>query len=348
MEIEKFVPKEYWTVKAKLETPVGKEFEARLSALAENKIEKFTITNQMAAEVAVQAVESRELFVESVTAKPTTRNPSAPFMTSTLQQEASRKFGFGAKQTMSAAQKLYEIGLITYMRTDGIDIAPEAVMAAREAITAKYGERYLPNSPRMYKNKVKNAQEAHECIRPTDMFKSVSDVNLPNSDQEKLYDLIYKRTLASQMAVAKFEQTTVEIKSNDEQVKLRASGQVILFDGFIKIYQEGIDEPDEEKTENNLPQLIKGQKLEKKIVSPDQHFTQPPARYTEATLVKKMEELGIGRPSTYASVLTTIQDREYVRKEKNRLLPEDKGRLVTIFLENFFRKYVGYQFTADL
>ena len=348
MEIERFIPKEYWTVKASLETPVGKEFEARLSELAENKIEKFTITNQMAAEVAVQAVESRELFVDEVTAKPTTRNPSAPFMTSTLQQEASRKFGFGAKQTMSAAQKLYESGLITYMRTDGIDIAPEAVMAARKAITAKYGERYLPKSPRMYKNKVKNAQEAHECIRPTDMFKSITDVTLTNSDQEKLYDLIYKRTLASQMAVAKFEQTTVEIKSNDNQVKLRANGQVILFDGFIKIYQEGIDEPDEEKTDSNLPQLIKGQKLEKKIVLPYQHFTQPPARYTEATLVKKMEELGIGRPSTYASVLTTIQDREYVRKEKNRLLPEDKGRLVTIFLENFFKKYVGYQFTANL
>ena len=348
MEIESFLPKEYWSIHANLSNPSKKSFDAKLVSLGGKKLEKFSIENQAAAEIAVQAVESRDLFVVSITSKPIKRNPSAPFMTSTLQQEASRKLGFGARQTMAAAQKLYEVGLITYMRTDGIDIAPEAVMAARDAIKTKFGEKYLPKSPRMYKNKVKNAQEAHECIRPTDMFKSPTEVTISNIDQKKLYDLIYKRTLASQMEIAKFEQTTVEISSKDNQVGLRANGQVIVFDGFIKIYQEGIDEPKEQDDEHRLPNIFEGDNLYKNSVSSQQHFTQPQPRYTEATLVKKMEELGIGRPSTYASVITTIQDREYVRKEKNRLFPEDKGRLVTIFLENFFRTYVGYKFTSDL
>ena len=348
MEIECFVPKEYWSVHANLKTSSKKQFDARLVNLGGKKLEKFSIENQVAAEIAVKAVESRDLVVDAVTSKPLKRNPSAPFMTSTLQQEASRKFGFGARQTMSAAQKLYEVGLITYMRTDGIDIAPEAVMAAREAIKSKYGEKYLPKSPRLYKNKVKNAQEAHECIRPTNMFKNLSEIEIANSDQKKLYDLIYKRTLASQMAIAEFKQTTVEISSKDKQVGLRSNGQVIVFDGFMKIYQESIDEPKEQNDEKNLPNISEGDSLQKLAVSSEQHFTQPQPRFTEATLVKKMEELGIGRPSTYASVITTIQDREYVKKEKNRLFPEDKGRLVTVFLENFFRTYVGYQFTADL
>ncbi|WP_208352655.1 type I DNA topoisomerase [Pseudaestuariivita rosea] len=348
MEIEAFRAQEYWSVKAMLGTPRGQDFEARLTVLGGQKLDKFDIANDTAAELAVQAVHSRDLTVKSVEAKPASRNPSAPFMTSTLQQEASRKFGFGARQTMSTAQRLYEAGLITYMRTDGIDMAPEAVMAARDAIKNKYGENYLPKSPRMYKNKAKNAQEAHECIRPTDMSKSADKLKISEPDQRKLYDLIYKRTIASQMAAARMERTTVDIASADGQVELRATGQVVLFDGFIKIYEEGRDDAVVDDDDKRLPQIAQGEPLDKRSITPEQHFTQPPPRYTEATLVKRMEELGIGRPSTYASIVTTIQDRDYVRKEKNRLIPEDKGRLVTAFLANYFHKYVGYDFTADL
>jgi len=347
MEIEAFNPQEYWTVKALLKTPRGQEFEARLVTLAGDKLDKFDLSNSTQAEMAVQAIQSRDLKVSAVEAKPANRNPSAPFMTSTLQQEASRKFGMGARQTMNAAQRLYEAGHITYMRTDGIDMAPEAVMAARDAIKERYGDDYVPNSPRMYKNKAKNAQEAHECIRPTDMRRDAPSLRLTDADQRKLYDLIWKRTIACQMAAARLERTTVDIISDDGQVGLRANGQVVLFDGFMKVYEEGRDDvvDDDDK---RLPQLMQGDKTAKRDIHPEQHFTQPPPRYTEATLVKRMEELGIGRPSTYASVITTIQDREYVRKDKNRLFPEDKGRIVTIFLLNFFRKYVGYEFTAQL
>ena len=347
MEIEAFNPQEYWTVKALLKTPRGQEFEARLVTLAGDKLDKFDLSNSTQAEMAVQAIQSRDLKVSAVEAKPANRNPSAPFMTSTLQQEASRKFGMGARQTMNAAQRLYEAGHITYMRTDGIDMAPEAVMAARDAIKERYGDDYVPNSPRMYKNKAKNAQEAHECIRPTDMRRDAPSLRLTDADQRKLYDLIWKRTIACQMAAARLERTTVDIISDDGQVGLRANGQVVLFDGFMKVYEEGRDDvvDDDDK---RLPQLMQGDKTAKRDIQPEQHFTQPPPRYTEATLVKRMEELGIGRPSTYASVITTIQDREYVRKDKNRLFPEDKGRIVTIFLLNFFRKYVGYEFTAQL
>ena len=347
MEIEAFDPQEYWTVKALLTTPRGQEFEARLVTLAGDKLDKFDLSNGTQAELAVQAVQSRDLKVATVEAKPANRNPSAPFMTSTLQQEASRKFGMGARQCMNAAQRLYEAGHITYMRTDGIDMAPEAVMATRDAIKERYGDEYVPNSPRMYKNKAKNAQEAHECIRPTDARADAASLKLTDADQRKLYDLIWKRTIACQMAAARLERTTVDITSDDGQVGLRANGQVVLFDGFMKVYEEGRDDivDDEDK---RLPQMMQGDKTAKKDVQSEQHFTQPPPRYTEATLVKRMEELGIGRPSTYASVITTIQDREYVRKEKNRLFPEDKGRIVTIFLLNFFRKYVGYEFTANL
>ena len=347
MEIEAFNPQEYWTVKALLSTPRGKEFEARLVTLAGDKLDKFDLSNSTQAEMAVQAIQSRDLKVSAVEAKPANRNPSAPFMTSTLQQEASRKFGMGARQTMNAAQRLYEAGHITYMRTDGIDMAPEAVMATRDAIKERYGDDYVPSSPRMYKNKAKNAQEAHECIRPTDMRRDAPSLRLTDADQRKLYDLIWKRTIACQMAAARLERTTVDIVSDDGQVGLRANGQVVLFDGFMKVYEEGRDDvvDDDDK---RLPQLMQGDKTAKRDIQPEQHFTQPPPRYTEATLVKRMEELGIGRPSTYASVITTIQDREYVRKDKNRLFPEDKGRIVTIFLLNFFRKYVGYEFTAQL
>ncbi len=346
MEIEAFRAREFWTVAATLATPRGQEFEARLTVLGGKKLDKFDIPSETAAEIAVQAVQSRRLSIKSVEAKPATRNPSAPFMTSTLQQEASRKFGMGAKQCMSTAQRLYEAGHITYMRTDGIDMAPEAVMAARDEIRRRFGASYVPDSPRMYKNKAKNAQEAHECIRPTDMAAAPDSLRL-EADQRKLYDLIWKRTIASQMSAARMERTTVDVASPDGQVELRATGQVVLFDGFLKVYEEGRDD-DGDEDGARLPQIAPGEPAEKRAVTPEQHFTQPPPRYTEATLVKRMEELGIGRPSTYASILTTIQDREYVRKDKNRLIPEDKGRLVTAFLTNYFRKYVEYDFTADL
>ncbi|QGX97549.1 type I DNA topoisomerase [Roseovarius faecimaris] len=348
MEIEAFNPREYWSVKALLSTPRGQEYEARLTVLAGKKLDKYDIENETQAELAVQAVTSRDLKIARVEAKPASRNPSAPFMTSTLQQEASRKFGMGARQTMSAAQRLYEAGHITYMRTDGIDMAPEAVHAARDAIKDRYGDEYVPKSPRMYKNKAKNAQEAHECIRPTDMTRDAASLKISDADQRKLYDLIWKRTLACQMEAARLERTTVDIESADGQVGLRATGQVVLFDGFLKVYEEGRDDAVLDDDDRRLPQIMEGETAKKASVTPEQHFTQPPPRYTEATLVKKMEELGIGRPSTYASIVTTIQDREYVRKDKNRLIPEDKGRIVTIFLLNFFRKYVGYEFTANL
>ncbi len=347
MEIEAFRPQEYWSVTAALSTPRGREFTARLVSLAGKKLDKFDIATGESAEIAVQAVRSRALSVQSVEAKPASRNPSAPFMTSTLQQEASRKFSMGAKQCMSTAQRLYEAGYITYMRTDGIDMAPEAVMAARDVIKDRYGADYVPKSPRMYKNKAKNAQEAHECIRPTDMAVSPDKLKLTDADQRKLYDLIWKRTIACQMEAARLERTTVDIGSKDGQVGLRATGQVVLFDGFLKVYEEGRDDvvDDDDK---RLPQMAEGDALGTREVTPEQHFTQPPPRYTEATLVKKMEELGIGRPSTYASIITTIQDRGYVTKDKNRLIAADKGRLVTIFLVNYFRRYLEYDFTADL
>ncbi len=349
MEIEAFTPREYWSVKALLATPRGQTYEARLTHFAGRKLGKFDLADETAAALAVQAIESRALNVASVESKPASRNPSPPFMTSTLQQEASRKFGFGARQTMNLAQRLYEAGYITYMRTDGIDMAPEAVTAARTEIAARYGASYTPEKPRVYKNKAKNAQEAHECIRPTDMSVDAASLSRLEADQRKLYDLIWKRTLASQMAAARLERTSVDVASEDGEVRLRATGQVVLFDGFMRVYEEGRDDDAvADEGDRRLPQIAEGEAAEKRRITPEQHFTQPPPRYTEATLVKRMEELGIGRPSTYASIVATIQDRGYVRKEKGRLTPEDKGRIVTIFLLNFFRKYVGYEFTAQL
>ncbi|WP_209834962.1 type I DNA topoisomerase [Ruegeria sp. HKCCE3926] len=376
MEIEAFKPVEYWSVRALFETPRGQTYEARLVTLAGKKLDKHDLANATQAELAVQAITSRALSVTSVEAKPAARNPSAPFMTSTLQQEASRKFGMGARHAMQVAQRLYEAGYITYMRTDGIDMAPEAVAATRDAIADRYGAEYVPDSPRIYKNKAKNAQEAHECIRPTDMSRDAKALKVTDEDQRKLYDLIWKRTIACQMAAARLERTTVEIGSDDGQVGLRATGQVVMFDGFMRVYEEGRDDVADED-EKRLPQITQGDparfakaslkdqfakatsdsgdKIAKEAILSEnesvlalQHHTQPPPRYTEATLVKRMEELGIGRPSTYASIVTTIQDREYVRKDKNRLIPEEKGRIVTIFLLNFFRQYVGYEFTANL
>jgi DNA topoisomerase-1 len=346
MEVEAFRSREFWSVTATLDTPRGQQFDAKLISLAGKKLDKFDLPTAESAELAVQAVSSRDLKIQSVEAKPASRNPHPPFMTSTLQQEASRKFGMGAKVCMSTAQRLYEAGYITYMRTDGIDMAPEAVAEARQAIKEQFGAAYVPEAPRIYKNKAKNAQEAHECIRPTVLADSADRLRLADPEQRKLYELIWKRTIASQMASARLERTTVDIASADGQVALRATGQVVQFDGFLKVYDEGRD--DEGEDDARLPQIIAGEAARKKNVRPDQHFTQAPPRYSEATLVKRMEELGIGRPSTYASVITTIQDREYVRKDKNRLIPEDKGRLVTAFLSNYFRKYVEYDFTADL
>ena len=387
-EVEAFRPREYWSVRAVLETPRGQTFEARLTTLGGRKLGRYDLETAEAASVAVQAVASRPLSVQSVEAKPINRNPAAPFMTSTLQQEASRKFGMGARQTMRTAQHLYEAGHITYMRTDGIDMVPEAVSSARAVIKVRYGAAYVPGSPRVYKNKAKNAQEAHECIRPTDMSKMPADIRLSEDDQRKLYDLIWKRTIASQMEAARLERTTVDVASTDGEVVLRATGQVVLFDGFLKVYEEGRDDVQEDD-DKHLPQIMQGEGLclasgaleavfakaggdddadaivfdetgdglrqngggvlsANGAVMGQQHFTAPPPRYTEATLVKRMEELGIGRPSTYASIVTTIQDRGYVRKDKNRLIPEDKGRLVTAFLVNYFRRYVGYDFTAGL
>ncbi|MDP2086489.1 MAG: type I DNA topoisomerase, partial [Gemmobacter sp.] len=347
MEIEAFNAREYWTVTAILTTPRGQDITARLTVLGGRKLDKFDLATAAAAELAVAAVTNRDFSARSVESKPATRNPFPPFMTSTLQQEASRKHGMGSKATMSAAQRLYEAGHITYMRTDGIDMAPEAIAAARATIEATFGKPYVPDTPRIYKNKAKNAQEAHECIRPTDMSATPESLRIADADQRKLYDLIWKRTIASQMASARLERTTVDFASPDGQVELRATGQVVTFDGFLAVYDEGRDDDDDEDSAR-LPQVMQGEGVKKRTVTPEQHHTQPPPRYTEATLIKRMEELGIGRPSTYTSIVTTIQDREYVRKDKNRLIPEDKGRLVTAFLSNFFHRYVEYDFTADL
>ena len=321
MEIEAFKPREYWTVKTVMTTARDQKLEARLTVLGGTKLDKFGIETAEAAELAVAAINARNFRVLNIEAKPTARNQSPPFMTSTLQQEASRKFGMGARQAMSTAQRLYEAGYITYMRTDGIDMAPEAVTAARGTITAMFGSQYVPEKPRVYKNKAKNAQEAHEFIRPTDMDVIPENLNRLEADQRKLYDLIWKRTIASQMAAAKIERTTVDISSEDQQVVMRSTGQVVLFDGFLRVYEEGVDDQVVDDGDKRLPQVAQGEEMAKRSIAPNQHHTQPPPRYTEATLVKRMEELGIGRPSTYASIVTTIQTREYVRKENNRLFP---------------------------
>ena len=348
IEIEAFKPKEYWSVKASLKTPRGQAFKGKLINFAGTKLDKYDLKSSSEAELAAEAITTRDLVVASVESKPTSRNPFAPFMTSTLQQEAGRKYGMGARQTMQAAQRLYEAGHITYMRTDGIDMAPEAVTSTRETIKERYGDKFLPASPRFYKNKAKNAQEAHECIRPTSISRDAKQLKLSDTDQFKLYDLIWKRTISCQMESAKLERTSVDLQSLDKEVTLRANGQVVLFDGFLKVYEESNDDAEQSEDESRLPQMSEGENIEKLSVDPEQHFTQPPPRYTEASLVKKMEDLGIGRPSTYANIVTTIQDREYVRKEKNRLFPEDKGRIVTIFLLNFFKRYVEFDFTAGL
>ncbi len=349
LEIETFKPQEYWQVQATLRAPNGTDFEARLYALDGDTLKKFTLGDEGSADAALEAVKAGGYSVSSVEAKPVKRNPPPPFITSTLQQEASRKLGFTAKRTMQAAQKLYEEGRITYMRTDGVNMAEEAYAAARDKIKSDYGAQYLPEKTRRYSSKAKNAQEAHEAVRPTDFSIRPDDYKQSDGDLWKLYALIWRRAVASQMEAAQFERTTIDLVSKDSRATLRATGQVLVFDGFIKLYTEGRDDTDEdEDAEARLPKMTEGEHADLVEATNSQHFTQPPPRYTEASLVKRLEELGIGRPSTYASTLSTLEDRDYVRLEKKQLIPEDKGRLVTAFLENFFQRYVEYDFTADL
>lgn len=350
-EIERFKAVEYWSVAAKLNEK-GKSFEARLYSVDGKVTDKLDIKTGAEAETLKVAIESGKFSVSSVDKKPTKRNPYAPFTTSSLQQDASSRLGFSPSRTMQLAQRLYEDGVITYMRTDGIDMAPEAIAAARSAIEKNFGTPYLPQTPRIYQNKAKNAQEAHEAIRPTDMFRQPDTVS--DADQRKLYGLIWRRTLASQMRPAEIERTTADIAVNapGRDITLRAVGSVVTFPGFLAVYgveaksDKDSDEDDEDSRE--LPPLAVGDspRLDEALI--EQHFTQPPPRYTEASLIKKMEELGIGRPSTYAATISVLQDRNYVRLEKRALVPEDRGRIVTAFLENFFAKLVEYGFTAGL
>ena len=356
-EIEQFDAREYWSVAGYMTAPKG-GFPARLVTLNGEKLDKFSLHNEELAMKAKAAVTAANLSITKVEAKPLTRNPSAPFMTSTLQQEASRKLGFSATQTMQTAQRLYEgvdiggetTGLITYMRTDGISMVGEAISDCRATIQSEYGESYLPAQHRVYKSKAKNAQEAHEAIRPTGFGRTPDSLNL-TGDMKKLYELIWKRAMASQMSSAKLERTTVTIEDNASTVGLRATGQVVRFDGFLKLYEETkpkTKEGEVEEKNTDLPAVESGQSLTTKDIEATQHFTQPPPRYSEASLVKRMEELGIGRPSTYASILKVLQDRGYVELDKRRFTPSDKGRLLTAFLENFFTKYVQYNYTANL
>jgi DNA topoisomerase-1 len=341
-EIEVFRPQEYWSVSATFEKD-GQSFTGRLVQLDGTKIERLTIGNKGDADAAKAVVEAGHFTVASVETKPFSRNPPPPFTTSTLQQEAARKLGFAASHTMRVAQALYEQGLITYMRTDGIDMAPEAISAARRAIASRYDAGYVPDRPRQYQSKIKNAQEAHEAIRPTEFDRSQA----ASGDHARLYELIYNRALASQMASARLERTTVELTDGAGRAALRATGQVVLFPGFMALYDEGRDDPQDEEGAR-MPALSEGDVPAKTSVEAVQSFTQPPPRYSEASLVKRLEELGIGRPSTYASILQTLKDREYVRVEKARFVPEESGRLVTAFLERFFERYVSYDYTAEL
>ncbi|MBK8838425.1 MAG: type I DNA topoisomerase [Hyphomonadaceae bacterium] len=353
VEIEKFITQEYWQVQTRLAVNGG-EFEARLTELDGQKLQKFSLPNAEAAARALAAVKAGGYRVASVEAKPLKRNPPPPFTTSTLQQEAARKLGFSASRTMQIAQRLYEgvqiggeqVGLITYMRTDGVQMAEEAYAAARSAIGRNYGKDYLPDGPRRYTSKAKNAQEAHEAVRPTDFDRKPGALHL-EPDMARLYELVWKRAVASQMEAASLERTTVEIPATDGKTVLRATGQVVKFDGFLTLYQEGKDESDDEDG-GRLPVINQGDTPRLVDATHTQHFTEPPPRYSEASLVKKLEELGIGRPSTYASTLSTLIDRDYVKLEQKRFIPEDKGRLVTLFLEKFFARYVEYDFTAGL
>ncbi len=358
-EIEDFTAQEYWTIKATLKTAKGAAFEAMLSRLGGKKIGKMGIETETRAKEAAAVIESGKFSVSTVEKRQASRHPTPPFTTSTLQQEAARKLHFSTKRTMGVAQKLYEgvsiggetVGLITYMRTDGVHMAGEAVNACRALIGRDYGEAYLPKAPRAYKTKAKNAQEAHEAIRPTDLSRRPKDIAaFLNGDQKKLYDLIWKRAVASQMASARLDQVALDLEPGDKAATLHATGSVIAFDGFYKLYREDRDDRNGSAggQDRLLPDLKEGDPLDLEKVEPEQHFTQPPPRFTEASLVKRLEELGIGRPSTYASIISVLQDRDYVTLDKRRFTPEDRGRLVTAFLSSFFPRYVEYDFTAEM
>jgi len=357
-EIEKFQSREYWSIIANMLSKAGDEFRAALFKVSGKKLEKFDIENEAKATELLEAITKHEYFVSSIEKKQQKRNPPAPFTTSSLQQEASRKLGFGAKKTMMIAQKLYEgidIGgetkaLITYMRTDGVSLASEAIELSRNWISSNLGEKYLPKSPRIYKTKAKNAQEAHEAIRPIDPNLAPEGIKQSlDKDYHKLYDLIWKRTIACQMENVVIDGVSAIIDSEDGSFSFKANGSTIVFDGFYRIYKEGQDDAkDEEEDSKLLPPLYEKDEVNTKKLTPNQHFTEPPPRFSEASLVKKLEELGIGRPSTYATIISVLQDRNYVKLDKKRFIPENRGMIVTAFLVNSFLQYVEYNFTADL
>ncbi|OFW83694.1 MAG: DNA topoisomerase I [Alphaproteobacteria bacterium GWF2_58_20] len=357
-EIETFKTREYWTIGGSFTTHKGEAFQATLTHLDAKKLAKFDIPDETSAHAITSRLLPLSWTIAASERKPARRSPNPPFITSTLQQEASRKLGFSASRTMSVAQRLYEgvdiggelVGLITYMRTDGTQISSDAVTATRHLIADSFGENYCPAKPRFFKSKVKNAQEAHEAIRPTDVFRRPESIAAHlERDELRLYELIWKRMVACQMADAILEQVSADIDADNGSARFHATGSTVDFDGFLKLYEEGRDETGEdEKSANRLPALVVGEEARRTAIIPDQHFTEPPPRYSEASLVKKLEELGIGRPSTYASIIAVLQEREYVRLEKKRFIPEDRGRIVTSFLEAFFSRYVEYNFTADL
>ncbi len=358
-EIDAFKSEEYWDIKLDLKNSKNAEFQASVTELQGKKLERFSIVTQKQAGDIKKLLAEKNYQVLSVTKKQAKRRSNPPFTTSSLQQEAARKLGFGASRTMMVAQKLYEgveidgaaQGLITYMRTDSVDTTPEAITAVREKINSLYGKDYLPAAPNVFKSKVKNAQEAHEAIRPTDFSLSPDKVRRYLDDaQFALYDLVWKRMLASQMSDVIFDQVVAEIVTIPAYAKARATGSTVRFEGFYKVYREDRDdnETDEDDTKQNLPELSEKENLGLLEVKPQQHFTEPPPRYSEASLVKKMEELGIGRPSTYAAIISVLQDRGYVKLDKKRFFPEERGRIVTTFLKEFFAKYVEFDYTAGL
>lgn len=356
-EIEAFKSREFWDIKLDLKTILGADFTAKLTQYNGKKLEQFDIVTEKAAGDIVSLLKGKNYSVASVEKKQSSRNPYAPFTTSTLQQEASRKLGFGAKKTMMVAQKLYEgvdlggdsVGLITYMRTDGVTVSQDAIAATREMIEKNYGKQYLPEKQRFYTTKAKNAQEAHEAVRPTDVNRLPKDLSrYLDDDQMKLYDLIWKRMVASQMQSAILDQVGVDIKAHDNSAVARATGSTVRFDGFFKVYRESRDDDKDDDESRILPPMNEGEKVGLEEVKPEQHFTQPPPRFTEASLVKKLEELGIGRPSTYASIISVLQERDYVHLDKKRFVAADRGRLVTAYLRAFFKRYVEYDFTANL
>ena len=356
-EIENFEPREYWSIRGDFKTPSGDTVNANLTHLNDKKLGKMDIGDEAQAQDAVDAAMAREFSVKSIEKKQARRHPAPPFTTSTLQQEASRKLRMTAKRTMQVAQRLYEgvsiggetVGLITYMRTDGVQISNEAIGGCRSLIGSDYGDNYVPETARVYKSKAKNAQEAHEACRPTDIYRRPKDIEAHLDDEQKqLYQLIWNRTVASQMESAVLDQVAANICSPDGQVNFRATGSTVVFDGFFKLYQEGKDDTENGEADKILPKLDEGQGLERTAVTPEQHFTQPPPRFSEASLVKRLEELGIGRPSTYASIISVLQDRNYVTLDKRRFEPVDRGRLVTAFLDSYFHRYVEYDFTAEL